>query len=214
MSATAAASTHPLPPDRRAFWLRKAHSLSGLVPVGAFMCFHLFENSSAAHGAKAFDDTVAKINSMPFVYAMEVFGIWIPILFHGILGFVIIMEGKNNVLSYPYARNGLYWLQRATGIVAFVFIVFHFTQFRARKGEFLASPYEDVRSALSNDWVFGFYLTGIAACVFHLANGLSGFLFSWGITVGPRSKRLAGWACAGLGAAVMALGVRALLAFR
>ena len=37
--------------DRRAFWLRKAHSLSGLVPVGAFMCFHLFENTSAAHGA-------------------------------------------------------------------------------------------------------------------------------------------------------------------
>lgn len=210
MSAHAAATTA----DRRAFWLRKLHSLSGLVPVGAFMCFHLFENSSAANGAKAFDETVAKINSMPFVVPLEIVGIWIPILFHAILGFVIIMEGKSNAIAYPYGRNRLYWLQRATGVVAFVFIVFHFTQFRARKGEFLASPYEDVRSALASDAVFAFYIFGIAACVFHLANGIAGMLFSWGITVGPRSKRLAGLACAGLGVGVMALGMRALLAFR
>lgn len=210
MSATAAATAV----DRRAWWLRKAHSLSGLIPVGAFMCFHLFENASAANGAEAFDETVRHINSMPFVKALEVVGIWIPILFHAILGFVIIMEGKSNALSYPYGRNWLYWLQRATGVIAFVFIVFHFTQFRARKDEFMGSPYEDVRSALASDWVFAFYLLGIAACVFHLANGLAGFLFSWGLTVGPRSKRLAGWACTGLGVAVMALGLRALLAFR
>jgi succinate dehydrogenase/fumarate reductase cytochrome b subunit (b558 family) len=210
MSATAAATTA----DRRAFWLRKLHSLSGVVPVGAFMCFHLFENSSAANGAAAFDETVGRINRMPFVLALEVTGIWIPILFHGILGFVIVMEGKSNALAYPHARNRLYWLQRATGVLAFVFIVFHFVQFRARKGEFLLSPYEDVRAALANDAVFAFYVLGIAACVFHLANGISGFLFSWGVTVGPRSKRLAGLACAGLGVAVMALGLKALLAFR
>jgi len=200
--------------DRRAFWLRKLHSLSGLVPVGAFMCFHLFENSSAANGADAFDETVKRINSMPFVLGLEVAGIWIPILFHALLGFVIIMEGKGNALAYPYGRNWLYWLQRATGVVAFVFIVFHFVQFRARKEEFLASPYEDVRSALANDAVFAFYVLGIAACVFHLANGISGMLFSWGITVGPRSKRFAGYACTAIGVGVMALGMRALLAFR
>jgi len=210
MSATAAAPAV----DRRAFWLRKAHSLSGVVPVGAFMCVHLFENASAAHGAKAFDDTVARINAMPFVLALEVFGIWIPILFHALLGFVILMEGKGNALSYPYARNWMYWMQRATGVVAFVFIVFHFVQFRARKGEFMVAPFVDVQQGLADPWVFGFYVLGIAACVFHLANGMAGFLFSWGLTVGPRSKRLAGMACAGFGVALFALGMRALLAFR
>jgi succinate dehydrogenase / fumarate reductase cytochrome b subunit len=200
--------------DRRAFWLRKAHSLSGLIPVGAFMCFHLFENTSAAHGPKAFDDMVGKINAMPFVFAMEIFGIWIPILFHALFGFVIIMEGKSNALAYPYARNWLYWAQRITGIIAFVFIVFHFVQFRARKAEFMVAPFTDVQQGLSNPLVFWFYAFGIAACVFHLANGLAGFLFSWGLTVGPRAKRLAGFACTGLGLAVFALGMKALWAFR
>ena len=92
--------------------------------------------------------------------------------------------------------------------------MFHLVVLLARKEEFLLAPYEDVRRALESDLVFGFYVLGIAACVFHLANGLAGFLFSWGLTVGPRSKRLAGIACAGFGAAVMALGMKALLAFR
>ena len=216
-AATAAA-------DRRAFWLRKAHSLSGLVPVGAFMCVHLFENASAANGAQAFNDTVEHINAMPFVRAIDVFGvpvplvelagIWIPILFHAILGFVIIFEGKPNALAYPHGRNWLYVAQRVTGVVAFAFIVFHFMNFRWRKGEFEKSPYDDVAATLANPAILGFYVLGIAACVFHLANGIQGMLFSWGFTVGERSKRLAGLACAGFGAAVFALGMRALFAFR
>ncbi|MCK6481004.1 MAG: succinate dehydrogenase [Planctomycetaceae bacterium] len=199
--------------DRRAFWLRKLHSLSGVVPVGAFMCFHLFENASAANGPEAFDETVRKINSMPFVLAMEIGVIWIPILFHTLLGFAIIFEGRPNVAAYGHGRNWLYLLQRVTGVLAFLFIAFHFANFRMRKGEFELAPFEDVAAVLSTPWVFWVYLAGIAACVFHFANGLAGFLFSWGLTVGPRAKRLAGLACAGVGAGVFALSMRALFAF-
>ncbi len=210
MGATTAAAAV----DRRAFWLRKAHSLSGLVPVGVFMCVHLFENASAANGSRAFGETVEHINSMPFVEPVELFGIWIPILFHGILGMVIIFEAKPNIGSQPHGRNWLYVMQRVTGILAFAFIVFHFMNFRARKDEFMQSPYEDVHATLTRfPWVLWVYVVGIASCVFHLANGLSGFLFSWGFTVGERSKRLAGWTCAGLGVAVFALGMKALFAF-
>jgi succinate dehydrogenase/fumarate reductase cytochrome b subunit (b558 family) len=210
MSETAAAGTAV---DRRAFWLRKAHSLSGLVPVGAFMCVHLFENHSAVHGARAFGETVEKIDRTPFLLALEVFGIWIPILFHGVLGMVIVFEGKPNVAAYPYGRNWLYVAQRVTGVLAFAFIVFHFANFRWRREEFLQSPYGDVAETLANRWVLGFYVLGIASCVFHLANGITGFLFSWGITVGPRAKRLAGMASVGFGLALFALGMRALFAF-
>ncbi len=209
MSTAAAAAV----PNRRAFWLRRLHSLSGVVPVGVFMCFHLFENSSAAHGAAAFGETVRRINDMPFVLAMEIGGIWIPILFHSILGFVIIMEGKPNPLAYPYGRNWLYVLQRATGVAAFAYIVFHFVNFRARKSEFEAAPYDVVSATLAEPWVLWFYVVGIACCVFHLANGLVGFLFSWGFTVGPRAKTLAGWACLGFGLALFGLAMKALFAF-
>ena len=213
MSEDAAPAEAAPAPSRTAFWIRRLHSLSGLVPVGAFMCVHLFENASAAHGPEAFGETVKRINDMPFVLALEVFGIWIPILFHAILGFVIIFEGKPNAVAYPYGRNWLYVAQRVTGILAFAFIVFHFVNFRAHKGEFEKAPYDFVAAALANPAVLWFYVLGIASCVFHLANGISGMLFSWGITVGERSKRLAGLACAGFGAALFVLSMRALFAF-
>jgi succinate dehydrogenase/fumarate reductase cytochrome b subunit (b558 family) len=200
--------------SRTAFYVRKLHSLSGIVPVGIFMCVHLFENASAAHGAGAFEEAVKKINSMPGVFLMEVFGIWFPLAFHGLLGMVIVFEGKSNALSYPHPRNWLYVLQRVTGVLALAFIVFHFAQFRWRKEEFMLAPYEDVHAALTKyPWVLWVYVVGIAACVFHFANGISGFLFSWGFTIGPRAKALAGWACAGVGAAIFALGMKALFAF-
>ncbi len=198
---------------KKGYWLRKLHSLSGIVPVGLFMCFHLFENSSAANGPEAFDETVKKINSMPFVLGLEVGVIWIPILFHTILGFAIIFEGRPNVGSYGYGRNWLYLLQRITGILAFVFIAFHFANFRMRKSEFELAPFDDVAHVLSTPWVFWLYLVGLAACIFHFANGIAGFLFSWGFIVGPRAKRLAGYACTGVGAGVFALSMRALFAF-
>ena len=206
-------------PSRRSFYLRKLHSLSGIVPVGAFMCFHLYENHSAVHGPEAFDAVVTKINDMPFVLGLEILGIWIPIAFHAGLGMVIIFEGKSNVSHYPWGRNWLYWLQRATGIIALLFIVFHFVNFRAMaREEFLPehgnSPFRIVQDQLAASWwVLPFYVLGLAASIFHFANGLTGFLFSWGFTVGPRSKRFAGWAAAGVGVAVFALGMQALFAF-
>src|SRR5690349_24479564 len=95
-TAEAASTTGP---DRRAFWLRKLHSLSGLVPVGAFMCFHLFETNSAygEGGARAFNHTVDEIAHLPFLLPAEIFGIWLPILFHAIFGIAIILEGRPNV---------------------------------------------------------------------------------------------------------------------
>ena len=41
----------PRPPNERHFWLRRLHSLSGIVPVGGFLAFHLYENYSATQGA-------------------------------------------------------------------------------------------------------------------------------------------------------------------
>jgi succinate dehydrogenase / fumarate reductase cytochrome b subunit len=209
MESTAAAAQ----PSRTTYYLRRLHSLTGVVPVGVFLCFHLFENHSAVHGAAAFEEAVRKINRMPFVLPLEIFGIWLPLAYHAVLGMVMVFEARPNVGAYPLPRNWLYVLQRVTGIAALAFIVFHFMNFRWRKEEFLAAPYQDVRAALDSGWVLAFYVAGIAACVFHLANGMAGFLFSWGLTVGPRAKRIAGWICVGFGTGLFALGMRALFAF-
>jgi succinate dehydrogenase / fumarate reductase, cytochrome b subunit len=51
--------------------------------------------------------------------------IFLPILFHGILGVVIVYTGVPNLRSYPTSANYRYILQRATGLIAFAFIFFH-----------------------------------------------------------------------------------------
>ena len=86
-----------LPLDRH-FAIRKLHSLLGIVPIGFFVCFHLFENSLATKGGHYFTEHVVhKIGDMPYVDLMEIFFIALPILFHGIYGFVIWFFGEGNV---------------------------------------------------------------------------------------------------------------------
>ena len=79
----------------RHFALRKLHSLLGIVPIGAFLCFHLFENSLATKGGDYFyEHVIKKIDEMPYVGLMEIFFIALPILFHAIYGFFIWFTGK------------------------------------------------------------------------------------------------------------------------
>jgi succinate dehydrogenase / fumarate reductase, cytochrome b subunit len=66
------------------FLLRRLHSLSGIVPIGAFLLEHFISNFEAFHGPEAYGKQVAFLNNLPFVLAMEICFIWIPILFHGL----------------------------------------------------------------------------------------------------------------------------------
>ncbi|HEV7221208.1 MAG TPA: hypothetical protein VGN42_00805, partial [Pirellulales bacterium] len=49
---------------RHEFLIRRLHSLSGLVPVGAYMCVHLLTNASVLAGAGTFQDQVDTIHSL------------------------------------------------------------------------------------------------------------------------------------------------------
>ena len=49
--------------------------------------------------------------------------IFIPILFHATIGFIIIAGMMPNTAAYPYNGNIRYTLQRATGMIVFAFIV-------------------------------------------------------------------------------------------
>jgi succinate dehydrogenase / fumarate reductase cytochrome b subunit len=58
-----------------------------------------------------------------------------------------------------------------------------------------------------------FYLLGIAACTFHLANGLYGVCFSWGVTTSERATRLAAGAFGVFGIVLFALGANTIIYF-
>src|SRR6185436_13464442 len=97
----------------------------GVVPIGAFLLEHFFTNSKAVQGAAAFDQAVRDLGSLPYVVLVEAFGIWLPILFHMVLGIVIAATGDLRLGGAGGAPRFQYVLQRLTGIVLIVFIVFH-----------------------------------------------------------------------------------------
>lgn len=188
--------------QRNHFFLRRLHSLTGIVPVGGFILFHLWENSKALAGAEAFNEAVRGINAMPLVWALEIFGIFLPLYFHAIYGIYIAADAKHNVSNYGYGRNWAFYFQRLSGLVTLFFVTFHIWHFRFQKlvgaygvyegGESMVGlpSFQVVADALSNNAVAAVYVVGLIAAAYHLCNGIYTFLITWGITIGPRSQRI------------------------
>ena len=210
------------PPLEPHFALRKLHSLLGLLPIGAFVAFHLFENSLAVKGKGYFTEHVIhKIGNMPYVELMEVFVIALPILFHGLYGLWIWWTGRSNVSSYgggfddgqPIAVPAS-WNDQFNALRDYLGIAWYQTRFQVLIGALSKDELYDKMVALfSNPLMQAWYAVGLAACVFHLANGIWLFLVSWGITIGPRSQRISTLVTTGIGLVVLLLGVRALFGF-
>src|SRR5205823_7673927 len=108
------------------FLLRRLHSLSGIIPVGAFLVEHiLFSNATAINGPEAYANQVKFLGSLPLVLFLEAFGIWLPIAFHALYGFYIWYRGDSNVVEYPWQGSWMYTLQRYTGGIAVAYIGWH-----------------------------------------------------------------------------------------
>src|SRR5580658_11194190 len=123
--ATAAppAPSRPLKPGIRplepgvghSFLWRRLHSLSGIVPIGAFLVEHIVSNFEATNGPLAYAQQVKFLNSLPLVRVLEWSFIFIPLAFHALYGVYIAIRGKSNVIYYPWAGNWMYTVQRWTG---------------------------------------------------------------------------------------------------
>ena len=196
------------------FLLRKLHSLSGVVPVGAFLMQHIYAQVLALKGPAAYNEHVAFLVSLPFLVSVETLFIFLPILYHGGYGIYIWYRGESNVTDYPWVGNWLYFWQRVSGIIAFVYIGYHLYEQRF-SGEHLAThpelAYGKVHNVLQNPLILAFYAVGMIASCFHFGYGLWLFGCKWGITMGPRSQRFSGALCGGLGAVMCAAGLVALM---
>lgn len=197
------------------FW-RKLHSLSGIVPIGAFLVEHFISNSEAIHGPVAYAGTVRFLNSLPWVPVLEWGLIFLPLLYHAFYGFYIWYRGESNVAYYPWGGNWLYTAQRWTGLIAFIYIFQHVYTMRftgIRIADHPAASFAKVQHQLSNPWMLAFYIIGITATSWHFAYGIWLFAAKWGITPGARSRRRLGYACTVFGIAMAVLGIVSALAF-
>jgi succinate dehydrogenase / fumarate reductase cytochrome b subunit len=211
---------------RHHFLLRRLHSLTGIIPVGGFLLFHLFENSKAAQGAEMYNEAVRAINSMPkpLLWGAELFVILLPLYFHALYGIYIALDARHNVTNYSYGRNWAFFFQRVTGLITLVFVTWHLWHFRVQKmlGVYDVNPepmkglpsYTNVAEAFANPAVKIGYVIGVIAAAYHLCNGIYTFLITWGITVGPKSQRISNILTNAAFVAVSALGLVAVFAFR
>jgi len=197
----------------RHFFHHRLHSLLGLVPVGLFLLFHLTANYQATKGPEAYNEAVALIEKLPFVLALEFVLIYIPLLFHAIYGLYIVFQAKHNVGNFGYFRNHMFLWQRITGIITLIFVAWHVWETRVQKALGAEVNFDMMANILSNPVMVVFYTIGILSAVFHLSNGIWSFLVHWGITVGPRSQRVATYFTMGVFVVVSFIGLRAMAAF-
>ncbi|MCA9310157.1 MAG: hypothetical protein KDA21_03070 [Phycisphaerales bacterium] len=228
--------------DRHYYLFRRLHSLTGIMPAGAFLLSHLTTNASilwghangkwdGMHGGAAeFQHEVDFIHSIPFLLLIEIFGLWIPIGFHALLGLYYAKSGRSNVASYGYGGNVRYSLQRLSGYVGIVFILYHIATLRwgwtflvpggtEWSAEFAGSTMGAVmQGGDSGITAMGlavacFYFLGVSLLVYHFANGLWTAGITWGLTVSAAAQRRWGYVCAGLGTGLMLAGWAAILGF-
>ena len=173
------------------FLWRKLHSLSGIVPIGAFLAEHFWSNAYLLVGHARYDTVGQDLQTIPFRLAVEAGVIWLPLLYHSLYGFYIWYRGQSNVVQYPWVGNWMYTLQRWTGLIAFFFILWHvYTTRIITAGRSNSST---VQHDMASNLYVAFYIIGVLAASTHLGVGIWNFLCKWGIAATVRAQRAAGF---------------------
>jgi len=202
---------------RHQFLIFRLFSLAGLVPVGAFLVVHLITNASVLAGPGTFQSRVDMIHSLgPLLVPIEWAFIFLPMIFHAVVGFVIIANGMPNVGSYAYMGNVRYTLQRATGMIAFVFIIWHITQLHWLGTPFGGGKFDPHHAtssaavAIKPLLITILYAVGVLSTVFHFSNGLWTLGITWGLWTSPAAMRRANWISVAIGVLLAGAGLGAL----
>ncbi|MEZ5428385.1 MAG: hypothetical protein R2747_19100 [Pyrinomonadaceae bacterium] len=204
------------------FLARKLHQLTGIVPLGIYFLVHMFTNAKAMYGREVFEDAVADIHHIPFLLFIEVFGVFLPLLFHSVYGIIISAEARVNNASYNYGRNWFYLFQRITGVFLFLFLLFHILHLRFG----LIPGLTDIAVAGNAYRSFGivagdfrslgiliFYILGVAATAWHFGYGLWLFAVDWGIVIGEKAQKVALYICLLVALGAFFIGTQAAVSF-
>jgi succinate dehydrogenase/fumarate reductase cytochrome b subunit (b558 family) len=189
---------------------RRLLSLSGVVPLGAFLLVHLVVNAYAVRGSLAFADAVGAVQRIPALGLVEALFVFAPLALHALLGLWLILANKPLTTPSPYGAS-LRRAMRATGVLAIAFLAMHLPELRFRTrgpsldGGQLATllAYDLSSTSHGVPWRGVAYLFGTGCVVFHFAAGLWGFFAA--SRRGRKSgaaRRFAAWLAMGLGAAL------------
>ena len=175
--------------------LRRLHALSGIVPVGVFLIIHFLTNAGAVLGPEPYNRVARALDSMPAVRAIEVVGIGLPLLAHVVLG--AVLGNARQAVAEPsvYPRTWMLPVQRATGGLLVVYVLFHV--WSTRFSEPVLKGDDDFFSLmqhhLQNPGVLAFYAAAVLAVSAHFGIGLFAVARRWNpaATLSPATARVA-----------------------
>lgn len=210
-------------------WMaKKIHSFVGVVPLGVYVTLHLSRNFATVLGADEFDKAVASTWSHPINYVWVVLLVYLPLVFHSLYGMLLMARSeKTNVFKHFNLENVRYFFQRLSGLGVLGFLAAHIflTRVHVLMGWLQgpgpsASPTGQVTYGYFATHMTDFskptlivYALGVLGTVYHLANGLSTFCISWGITTGKNAIRRAEIAALVFGLLLLALGYATIAGF-
>lgn len=171
--------------------LRKLHSFTGLVPLGAYMGFHTWEHWPAREGRDAALHRMALASSAP----VEIVLLMLPLLVHATLG---LRLARLPDASQAYRSPAFRGLQRVTGILTALFLLWHVglvwlpRVFEGGRAEAAYSAMLDQAGPVSGMML---YVLGISAVCVHMGQGMGAAWIRHAPAVSPPFAR---WASASL----------------
>ena len=199
--------------NNREFFYRRLHSLLGVIPLGLFLIQHLTVNYFATRGPEEFNQAAEFMENLPYRYFLEVFIIFLPLIFHAIYGLYIAFQARNNTSTYGFFRNWMFRFQRISGVLVLIFVTWHVWDTRVAAAFGAEVNFDMVADIVDNPAALIAYIIGITATTFHFSNGLWSFLVTWGITMSPRSQQISQYFAFAVFIALTFVGIRAILAF-
>jgi succinate dehydrogenase / fumarate reductase cytochrome b subunit len=201
--------------EGHSFFWRRLHSLTGIIPIGAFLVEHILSNYETWNGPFAYAKQVLFLNSLPLVRVLEWVFIFIPLAYHAGYGVFIAIRGRSNVNVYPWAGNWGYYAQRVTGIISLAYIIQHVWRQRfsgVQLPEHPGAAFAKVQHELHNPWMLAIYVVAMIATCWHFAYGVWLFAAKWGITPGNTARKRFGYVCAAGGSALCLMGLMSIYA--
>lgn len=220
------AEARPALPGRAPFLLRRLHSLTGIL-FGMYVLLHLSVNATLVEGARyageptIYQQQVNTIHSLPFLNAISLGLLILPLAYHTVWGVYVMIHGRPNVGDYGYGRNWLYLWQRITALVLILFIAFHYLAFKGAFNGILGEEMHFVPSKATESTILHFqkhwwigwivYPLGVLSAAFHTANGFWAAGVSWGLTVSKSAMRRWAIVCTLMLLALTGLGLTAIV---
>jgi len=171
-------------------WTRLGSFLS-VVPLGVWTVNHLWKNLTAFQGADAWERSVTQY-AHPVAEALTLIVVLVPLLIHTLWGIQRLFTFRPDNIAYSYYDNLKYLLQRLAAVGALLFIGAHLwlALLYPRLVQGRPEPFSDIAYEMRfHTPTLVVYLLGTLAVSYHLANGLFGFAWTWGIAEGRRSFR-------------------------